>query len=241
MTQANEDRRLVLATANPHKVAELAEIVRAAGLPLEVSSARALGPAPEIPEDQGSFVAHATLKARGIADWLRGRGEAGATLVLADDSGLCVDALDGAPGVDSALYAGRQGDDAGNNARLQRELEARGLDRSPAHYVCVLAVTRVDQAPLPEIVGARRDAAGILLFEARWEGEVRVVPRGAGGFGYDPHFWPRGSERSVAELPAALKNAASHRGQATARLLAGLPALLGQAQGGSGRRGENSG
>lgn len=241
MTQASEGRRLVLATANPHKVAELAAIVRAAGLPVEVTSARALGPAPEIPEDLGSFVAHATLKARGVAAWLRGRGEAGRTLVLADDSGLCVDALGGAPGVDSALYAGRQGDDAGNNAKLQRELLARGLERSPAHYVCVLALTRVDEAPLPAVAGATRGEDEVLLFEARWEGEVRVAPRGVGGFGYDPHFWPRGSEASVAELPAALKNAASHRGQATASLLAGLPALLAGAQGGSGRGGEKSG
>ena len=90
----NGQARLVLATGNPHKVEELAAIVRATGLALEVRSARSLGPAPEIAEDQGSFVAHALVKALGIAAWLRGRGEPGSTLVLADDSGLCVDALD---------------------------------------------------------------------------------------------------------------------------------------------------
>lgn len=214
-------RRLVLATGNPHKVTELAALVRAQGLPLAVCSARSLGPAPEIPEDQGSFVAHARLKALGIAAWLRERGEPGSTLVLADDSGICVEALDGAPGVDSAYFAGPQADDAANNARLVAELAARGLSRSPAHYVCVLALTRVDAGPL-----AGAEDGVVRLFSARWDGEVRVTPRGSGGFGYDPYFWPTGSERSSAELPPHEKNARSHRGQATALLLAALPAVL---------------
>ncbi|MCY1057900.1 non-canonical purine NTP pyrophosphatase [Nannocystis sp. SCPEA4] len=208
-------RRLVLATGNPHKVAELAALVRAAGLPLTVCSARSLGPAPEVVEDQGSFEAHARLKALEIAGWLRGRGEPGDTLVLADDSGICVDALDGAPGVDSAYFAGPQSDDAANNARLVAELAARGLTTSPAHYVCVLALTRVDAGP-----------DGLRLFTGRWDGEVRASPRGSGGFGYDPYFWPAGSARSSAELPPVEKNAQSHRGRATALLLAALPAVL---------------
>ncbi|PCC75206.1 XTP/dITP diphosphohydrolase [Nannocystis exedens] len=213
-------RRLVLATSNPHKVTELAVIVRAAGLPLTVCSARSLGPAPEVAEDQGSFEAHARLKALTIAEWLRSRGEPGTTLVLADDSGICVEALDGAPGVDSAYFAGPQADDAANNARLVAELNARGLDRSPAYYLCVLALTRVDGAP---IAGA--DEA-VRLFTGRWDGTVRTTPRGSGGFGYDPYFWPTGSDRSSAELPPAEKNALSHRGRATAQLLAALPAVL---------------
>lgn len=219
-------RRLVLATGNQHKVRELAAMVQAAGLRLSVCAAGSLGPAPAIVEDQDSFVAHALLKARGIAGWLQARGEPGGTLVLADDSGLCVDALDGLPGVDSAYFAGPAGDDAANNARLARELEARGLSRSPAHYVCVLALMRADAAPLPALPGATAVEAGVRLFSARWDGEVRVTPRGTGGFGYDPYFWPAGSERSAAELPAAEKNAGSHRGQATALLLAALPAVL---------------
>lgn len=218
---AGWSRRLVLATGNPHKVTELAAIVAAQGLPLAVCSARSLGPAPEIPEDQGSFVAHAKLKALGIAGWLRERGEPGSTLVLADDSGICVEALDGAPGVESAYFAGPQADDAANNARLVAELTARGLSRSPAHYVCVLALTRVDAGPLP---GAGAD--GVRLFTGRWDGEVRVTPRGAGGFGYDPYFWPIGSARSSAELAPDEKNAQSHRGRATALLLAALPVAL---------------
>lgn len=112
-------------------------MLAAAGLPLTVVAAGALGPAPAIVEDQDSFLKHATLKARGIARWLAGRDEPGDTLVLADDSGVCVDALDGAPGVDSAVFAGPQADDAANNAHLLAELAARGLDRSPAHWLLV--------------------------------------------------------------------------------------------------------
>lgn len=225
--QGAADRRLVLATGNRHKVEELAAIVAASRLPLTVCSARSLGPAPEVVEDQDSFDAHALLKAQEIAAWLRGRGEPGDTLVLADDSGLCVAALDGAPGVDSAYYAGPQTDDAANNARLVEELRARGLEESRAHYVCVLALTRVDGAPLPALPGSEPGPSpGVRLFRARWDGQVRTSPRGTGGFGYDPHFWPDGDARSLAELPAAEKNARSHRGQATALLLAALPAAL---------------
>lgn len=218
-------RRLVLATGNPHKVRELAAIVARAGLPLSVCAAKSLGPAPSVVEDQGSFVAHALLKARAIAGWLQERGEPGRTLVLADDSGLCVDALGGLPGVDSAYFAGPEGDDAANNRRLVAEFTARGLSSSPAHYVCVLALRRVDGARLPDLPGSS-EVDEVRLLEARWHGEVRTAARGTGGFGYDRHFWPEGSERSAAELSAVEKDAASHRGQATARLLAALPAVL---------------
>lgn len=221
-------RRLVLATANPHKVAEMAAILAAAGLPLAVHAARALGPAPTIVEDQDSFLAHAALKARGIARWLAGRGEPGDTLVLADDSGVCVDALDGAPGVESANFAGPQADDEANNAHLLAQLAARGCARSPAHYVCLLALTRVDAAPLPPLPGAEPSAPDLGIFVGRWDGEIRQARRGAGGFGYDPHFWIEAAEgpRSVAELTPADKHARSHRGQAVRRLLAALPVLL---------------
>ena len=224
-------RRLVLATANPHKVEEMAAILAAAGLPMTVYAARDLGPAPTIVEDQDSFLKHATLKARGIARWLAGRGELGATLVLADDSGVCVDALNGGPGVDSAVFAGPQADDAANNAHLLAELAARGLERSPAHYVCLLALTRVDGAPLPSLPGAEPSEADLGIFVGRWDGEIRRARAGNGGFGYDPHFWipglggPDGS-RSVAELAPDEKHARSHRGQAVRRLLAALPVLL---------------
>jgi XTP/dITP diphosphohydrolase len=222
-------RRLVLASANRHKVLELRAMIADRGLPLTVATASELGPAPVVPEDEGSFVAHARRKARDIAAWLRGREEPGETLVLADDSGICIDALDGAPGVDSAVYAGPQADSDANNARMVAELARRGLDRSPAHYVCVLALTRVDAAPLPPLPGADPGPEpSTALFSARWHGEIRRERRGLGGFGYDPHVWVTSAagECTVAELPEAEKNARSHRGQAFARLVAALPRLL---------------
>jgi len=222
--------RIVLATANRHKVGELQAALTAGGVALEVVSAKEVGPAPVIVEDQDSFVVHAALKAHGIADWLAGRGEPGDTLVLADDSGVCIDALDGAPGVDSAIYAGPQADDVANNERMIAELGARGLDRSPCHYVCVLALRRVDGGPLALRGGASAGpGSGLVVFTAEWAGEIRQERRGAGGFGYDPHVWislhgPSGliGERTVAELSASEKAARSHRGQAVARLVAYL-------------------
>jgi len=221
-------RRLVLATANPHKVEEMAAMLAVAGLPLTVHAARSLGPAPTIVEDQDTFLQHAALKARGIARWLAGQGEAGETLVLADDSGVCVDALDGAPGVHSAVFAGPDADDAANNAHLLAELAARGLEGSPAHYVCLLALTRVDGAALPAYPGAEPSDPDLGIFVGRWDGEIRRARAGVGGFGYDPHFWVAGPDgaRSVAQLAPNEKHARSHRGQAVRRLLAGLPGLL---------------
>jgi XTP/dITP diphosphohydrolase len=224
-------RRLVLASGNIHKLAELAGMIAAAGLPISVHAARELGPAPAIAEDQDSFVAHAALKARGIAAWLQGLGEPGDTLVLADDSGICVDALDGAPGVHSAVFAGPTADDAANNEQLIAALAARGVDRSPAHYVCVLALRRVDGDP-PAIPGAEPASdPDLALFTARWHGEIRRERRGEAGFGYDPHFviaseGGEAGEVSSAELSPAEKNTRSHRGQAVRAMITGLAAGL---------------
>ena len=224
-------RRIVLASNNLHKLAELAGLIAAADLPFAVHAARELGPAPTIAEDQDSFIAHAGLKARGIAAWLRTLGEPGETLVLADDSGLCVDALGGAPGVHSAVFAGPAADDAANNAALIAALGQRGLAASPAHYVCVLALCRVDGAA-PAVPGAARpadpgSASDLSLFTAEWHGEIRQEGRGAAGFGYDPHFFVAGAAGpvSAAQLTPAEKNARSHRGQAMRAVLAGLEAL----------------
>ncbi|MBK7823824.1 non-canonical purine NTP pyrophosphatase [Nannocystis sp.] len=224
-------RRLVLASGNAHKLVELRAMFAAAGLPFTLHAARELGPAPTIAEDQDSFVAHAALKARGIAAWLRGRGEAGETLVLADDSGVCVDALGGAPGVDSAVFAGPQADDAANNAALLAALAERGLTRSPAHYVCVLALRRVDGEPM-QLHGSDAHAVGpdLTLFTARWHGEIRCERAGAAGFGYDPYFWipacagAQGPTTAAALTPAE-KNACSHRGLAVRALIAGLAVM----------------
>ncbi len=220
--------RLVLASGNAHKIAELAAMIAAAGLPYTVHAARELGAAPTIVEDRDSFREHAALKARGIAAWLHAIGEPGETLVLADDSGLCVDVLGGAPGVHSAYFAGPAGDDAANNAALVQALADRGCERSPAHYVCVLALRRVDGAPL-ELPGAESHEEGsdLAVFAARWHGEIRRARRGAAGFGYDPYFWVEdaGGETTSAALSPAEKNRRSHRGQAVRALLTGLAGL----------------
>lgn len=211
-------RRIVIASNNRHKITELRHMLAATQLPalqaLEVVSASELGPAPDIEETSDEFIGNALLKANGIAAWLESIPGTEHDLVIADDSGLCVDALDGGPGVYSARFAGPAADDEANNRKLVAELRARNLDRSPAHYVCVLAV-RVGRSP---------DA---VCLEGRCHGEVRTERRGTGGFGYDPYFWFDGGSKTFAELGADEKSQRSHRGAAMRTLLAELPRLLG--------------
>ena len=204
----------VLATGNRHKLAELAALLEAAGVALEVVSPKRFGVPPEIEETGTSYGANAVLKATGVAQWLAERGCPGDALVLADDSGLCVDVLGGAPGVRSARFGGDPSDDANNNARLVAELRARGVTCGAAHYACVLALVQVEG-------GAPAGQGGsAVCFEGRWDVEVRVDARGSGGFGYDPHAWIDGGARTVAELGASDKAARSHRGHALRALLA---------------------
>ncbi|MGB1277064.1 MAG: non-canonical purine NTP pyrophosphatase [Nannocystaceae bacterium] len=213
----------MLATGNPHKVRELEDMVRAHQLPIVVQTPRIFGNPPEIPEVQETFAGNAIDKAQGIATWLREQGIAGATRVLADDSGLCVDAFDGAPGVRSARFAEPPGGDAANNRKLVSELEARGLQESPAHYVCALALVRVDG-------GAVLGGKDVWTATGTWHGTAKVKPEGTGGFGYDPYIYvPRagdddasGEQCAVAKLPPQAKRERSHRGRAMAQLLAEL-------------------
>ena len=229
-------RRIVIATNNPHKLKELSAMLARARFPavrqLELVSASALpeyGKPPEIEETALTFVGNAVLKASGIAEWLRTIGAPRDELVLADDSGLCVDAFDGKPGVYSARFAGPDATDADNNRKLVTELQARGLDSSPAEYVCVLAIRQVGTRPFDF---TRPDAGAIfmnencLCIEGRCRGNTRVTPRGDGGFGYDPHFWIDGDSRTFAELSRGEKSQRSHRGAATRRLVQELPLIL---------------
>jgi len=237
--------RLVVASGNAHKVAELDRMLRAAVPSLAVLGLRDFGEPPVVEETADDFTGNARLKAEGFAAWLRQQGEAGDTVVLADDSGVCVDALDGGPGVRSARFAGDDATDEQNNAELVRELTARGLQASPGHYRCVLALTRVDGEPWLDVGTSR-------FFEGRWDVELRVARRVTGGFGYDPHAWllagdgadapapgrtvdqasslapdgaPGGTPgRTVAELTPDEKAAISHRGEALRALLAWLSA-----------------
>ena len=195
--------KLHLASGNAHKVAEFSTLVTATGLPLEIISARTAGGMPEVAEDTGTFPGNARKKARALHALL----PAG-SWVLADDSGLCVAALDGGPGVESAFYAGPQGDSAANLRKLVETMRDVPAERRHAYFACVLVV--ID----PE----GRDYE----FEGRCEGALRELPAGGAGFGYDPLFVPAGQTLTFAELPETAKHALSHRGRAWTKLAAWL-------------------
>jgi XTP/dITP diphosphohydrolase len=189
-------RRIVLASGNRGKLAEFAALFADSGLEFVVQSELGVD---DIEETGLSFVENALLKARHAA---RTTG----LPALADDSGLCVAALDGAPGLYSARYAGHHGDHQANNARLLHELgDVADADRG-AFFICVLALLRHADDPAP------------LVAEARWHGRILRQPQGDGGFGYDPLFLPDGQSQSAAALDARVKNRISHRGQALALL-----------------------
>lgn len=190
-------------------------MLKAAWGQVDVRGLDAFEDAPQVEETATTFEGNAALKARGIADYLAAKGEPPDTLVLADDSGLSVDALDGGPGVYSARFSGEGATDASNNAKLVEELRARGLQSSAAHYACVLALCRVDGASLGQ--------GAMLHFEGRWPVEVRIAARGDGGFGYDPHAWIDDGTRTVAQLGQDEKAGRSHRGEALRALLEGYP------------------
>jgi XTP/dITP diphosphohydrolase len=190
-------KKLVLATGNAGKLKELQALLSGSGF--EIVSQKALGVG-DADETGLSFVENAILKARHAA-------AATGLPALADDSGLCVDVLGGAPGIYSARYAGAGASDAANNARLlQALLPHRSGAPLTARFVCVLALLRHAEDPLP------------LLCQAEWAGAILEAPRGDQGFGYDPLFFVPGEGMSSAELPRERKNAISHRAQALRQL-----------------------
>lgn len=191
-------REAVLASRNGHKLAELQALLEPLGWRLR-SIAEFGGESPEEPAP--TFVENALIKARDAAR------RAGLP-ALADDSGLEVDALRGAPGVRSARFAGEAATDADNNAKLLRELAPVPDGQRGAQYVCVLAFLRHADDPVP------------LLAQGEWRGTIRREAAGAHGFGYDPLFEVPGQGRTAAELGPALKNRLSHRARAAARLIA---------------------
>ena len=189
--------RLVLASANPGKLREIAALLAPLSLELVAQSALSI---PEAAEPHPTFLENALAKARHAS-------RASGLPALADDSGLCVDALGGEPGVHSAYYAGREGGreerDARNNAKLLRSLG----DARAAHYVCVLVLLRHPEDPRP------------LVAEGLWRGEIAREPHGSNGFGYDPLFYLPALGRTAAELEPAEKNRISHRGKALSSLV----------------------
>lgn len=188
--------RLVLATRNRGKMKELRELL--SGLDWEISSLADHPEVGEFEEDGETFLENARRKARAAASALPG------AWVLADDSGLAVLALGGAPGVRSARYAGRQGDSAANNEKLLREMEGVPAGQRQAAFVCAMVLRS------PE--GLEWDVEG------RCDGSIATAPRGSGGFGFDPLFVVPAEKRTMAELSMARKNEISHRGRALRRL-----------------------
>ena len=196
-------KRLVLASGNAGKLVELRELLADAGYALHAQSEFGVR---DIDESGLTFVENALLKARHAA-------QATGLPALGDDSGLCVDALGGAPGLYSARYAGGHGDAQANIAKLLDHLQQVPDAQRTAHFHAVVVLLRAPDDPQP------------IIAEGRWPGRILHAPRGEGGFGYDPVFLDTQLQRSAAELDAATKHARSHRGLALAALRARLHEL----------------
>ncbi len=210
---------LILATRNAHKVREIENVMGASFRCLAMSR---FVRAPDLTETGATFGENATAKADSLTDWLTGDparldefADASQVFVLADDSGLEVDALNGAPGIHSARFAAlgtatsSNSSDADNNAKLLRLLKDVPLERRTARFRCVLALIPVGGANAT----ARRE-----VFQGTCEGRIALTPAGQHGFGYDPLFIPNGYRKSFGELEDSVKNQISHRARALAEL-----------------------
>jgi XTP/dITP diphosphohydrolase len=223
---------LLIATRNAHKVGEIRAIL---GEKFSYLTLDDFPGSPKVVEDAGTFAGNATKKAVELARWLSSRHSPLVPrhfFVLADDSGLEVDALDGAPGVHSARFAAldsrKPGNspDAENNAKLLRLMKDVPTEKRSARFRCVLALTPVQpetRDPRPETTASPVCYADELelqteIFDGTCEGRIDFAPRGQGGFGYDPLFIPNGFEQSFAELGEDAKNRISHRSKALAKL-----------------------
>ena len=219
--------KLVVATRNAHKVREIGEILGPGFCCVPLSE---FPGAPQLIEDGDTFALNATRKAVQLAHWLAASqkpGNAGGaeTLVLADDSGLEVDALNGAPGVHSARFsaldASGNSSDEKNNAKLLRLLKDVPAERRTARFRCVLALTRVPATsvqPASPVCYADEIELQTELFDGECEGHIAFAPSGRSGFGYDPLFIPAGFRQSFGELGEEVKHGLSHRARALAKL-----------------------
>jgi XTP/dITP diphosphohydrolase len=194
----NDARVIVLASGNKKKLAEMQAILAPLGFTLRPQSDFRV---PEAPELHDTFLENALAKARNAC------AHTGLP-AIADDSGLCVDALHGAPGVHSAYYAGTHKSDDDNNAKLIAALA--GVKNRAAHYTALIVYLRRKDDPEP------------LVAQGQWHGEIVDAPQGAGGFGYDPYFYVPAHAMTAAQMPAAEKNAISHRAQALQKLFSAL-------------------
>jgi XTP/dITP diphosphohydrolase len=194
MSLTTEIQKLVIATGNAGKLREIRHLLEPLGI--EVLPQSALNIA-EVEEPYGTFLENALAKARHAS-------KSSGLPTLADDSGICVNTLNGGPGVYSARYAGEPRSDERNNQKLVDIL--RNLTDRRAHYYCVMVLVRHADDPQP------------ILADAAWHGEIILEPRGVGGFGYDPYFFLPNLDKTAAELPMEQKNRISHRGKALVRL-----------------------
>jgi XTP/dITP diphosphohydrolase len=185
--------KLVLATANQHKIVELSRILAASAIPAELVGLGEFPGAPDVAETGATFVANALLKAVAIADFT-------GLPSVADDSGLCADALNGMPGVLSARWAGGHGDDAANLRLLLDQLADVPDERRGAHFACAAVLV------LPSGTETEHVSEGVV------HGRLIREPRGSGGFGYDPVFVPDGHSCTTAQMSPVAKDAISHRG-----------------------------
>jgi XTP/dITP diphosphohydrolase len=198
--------RLLLATANPHKLAELARILAAGQVKVSLTGLSEFPGAPDVRETGATFAENALLKARAMAAFT-------GLPAVADDSGLCVDALNGMPGVLSARWSGKHGDDAANLALLLAQLEDVPDARRGAHFACAAALV------LPS--GREHVSEGTVY------GTLTRSERGTNGFGYDPIFVPDSGELTTAQMSPEAKDAISHRGRALRALAPVIAALVG--------------
>lgn len=198
-------RQVVLASKNRHKLQELHRILESHGLEIDLLGADAFPDLPDIAETESSFAGNALLKAREIA---RITG----LPAIADDSGLCINALNGMPGIFSARWSGNHGDDAGNVALVLAQIGDVPDARRGAAFHCAAAIA------LPD--GTERVVEGTV------EGTIIRESRGTGGFGYDPIFIPIGKRQTLAEIPSEEKDAISHRGRALEALAPVIAGLL---------------
>jgi XTP/dITP diphosphohydrolase len=201
----SEPPRVVLGTRNAHKVPEIRRILDAAGASVDLVSMAEFDDVGDVVETGLTFTENALLKARAMT-------AATGLPALADDSGICVDAMNGMPGVFSGRWAGKHGDDTANLELLLTQLaDVQDADRS-ASFVCVAALVLPDD--------------GDVVVEGRLAGRLLRVPRGEGGFGYEPIFVPAGETRTTAEMTPAEKDAISHRGRAFTAIAPKLAELL---------------
>ncbi len=221
-------KTLILATRNRHKTEEIQQIL---GPDFRCLTLNEFPDAPPIEENATTFAGNAALKSVGLARWLLESGDKlkgihGEAYVMADDSGLEVDALNGAPGVYSARFAnlesGKPGNspDGENNAKLLRLMKDVPMEKRAARFRCALALTplvKTEKCSSPPCEADELETA-TLIFEGACEGRMDTKPAGGGGFGYDPMFIPVGYEKSFAELGEDVKNKLSHRSKALAKL-----------------------